>query len=58
MKSISVLMQIALFAMISCSDVAEVKDINYDKKIQVAAQYEINKDQNNMDRMLVDPGTM
>ncbi|MBJ8024619.1 MULTISPECIES: hypothetical protein [Bacillus cereus group] len=58
MKLIIMSMQIAFLAMVSYSGVDEVKNINYDKKIQVAANHDIYKEQNTMVRMAVDPGTM
>ncbi|EOO39008.1 hypothetical protein IIU_00826 [Bacillus cereus VD133] len=59
MKLIIMSIQIVFFAMISYSGEAEVKNINYyNKKTQVAAQYEINDYQKNMVRMFSDPGSM
>lgn len=58
MKLIIMSMQIAFLVMVSYSGVDEVKNINYDKKIQVAANHDISKEQSIMVRMAVDPGTM
>ncbi len=51
-------MQIAFFALFSYSGVDSVKNINNEKQVQVAAQYEFNKKQENMTRMFTDPGSM
>ncbi|EEM49778.1 hypothetical protein bthur0005_2970 [Bacillus thuringiensis serovar pakistani str. T13001] len=51
-------MQIAFLAMVSYSDVDNVKNVNHEKKVQVVAQYEFNKNQEKMTRMLTDPGSM
>lgn len=58
MKLIIMAMQIAFFALFSYSGVDSVKNINNEKKVQVAAQYELNKNQENMTRMFTDPGSM
>jgi len=58
MKLIILSIQISFFAIFNYSDVDIVKNINHEKKMQVAAQYEINKQQVNVNRMFSDPGTM
>lgn len=58
MKLIIMAMQIAFFALFSYPGVDSVKNINNEKKVQVAAQYEFNKKQENMTRMFTDPGSM
>ncbi|WP_179194277.1 hypothetical protein [Bacillus thuringiensis] len=58
MKLIIISMQLVFLVMVSYSGIDEVKNINYDKKIQVAANHDIYKEKNIMVRMAVDPGTM